>query len=383
MELQKEIAPELHGAIKVHYDAGLYSNAILDAIKILTELIRTKSKLDGDGANLIGQAFGGNAPPIKISPMQKVSEIDEQKGFEQLLRGLYIGIRNPRTHENYTDKMNQCNAIILFVNHLINVINSARSFFVLEDFKKRIFDPLFVEKSEYAELLVAEIPQDELVNVAISILQDRNQGDAEKLGYFFDAIFNKAEIEQQQRVMKVFSNELNIAQSDSEIIGLIRFINSPLWSMVDEDTKLRIENRIILSVKEGYLIDGKCKKGVLGTWGNSLGQYFKLKRDLARALIDLLQPNWYTQNYVGEYYLAYLDTIVEGNRLIESCCENLAYATLGNNAKVLKAELSEYFSSLPKKWRELYLEKALRYKDRDKDYFNKLHKLKDVDSVPF
>jgi uncharacterized protein (TIGR02391 family) len=383
MDLQKEIAPELHTAIKVHYEAGLFSNAILDAMKVLTELIRSKSKLDGDGANLVGQAFGGNAPPIKISPMQKVSEIDEQRGFEQLLRGFYIGIRNPRTHENYTDKKKECNAIILFVNYLIDVINSARSFFVLDEFKKRIFDPLFVEKSEYAELLVAEIPQDELVNVTISILQDRNQGDAQKLGYFFDAIFNKAEIEQQQLIMKVFSNELKTAQSDSEIIGLIRFINPPLWSMIDEDTKLRIENRIIASVKEGYLIDGICKKGALGTWGNSLGQYFKLKQDLARALIDLLQPNWYTQNYVGEYYLAYPDTIVTGDRLIENCCENLAYATLGNNAKILKAGLSKYFSSLPKKWCELYIEKALRYKDKDEYYFNKLHKLKDVDLEPF
>ena len=244
----------------------------------------------------------------------------------------------------------QCNHLIY---QLFNILNSARSFFVLDDFKKRIFDPLFVEKSEYAELLVAEIPQDELVNVAISILQDRNQGDANKLDYFFDAIFNKSEIEQQQLIMKVFSNELKTAQSDSEITGLIRFINPPLWSMIDEDTKLRIENRIIASVKDGYLIDGKCKKGALGTWGNSLGQYFKLKQDLARALIDLLQPNWYTQNYVGEYYLAYLDSIVAGDRLIENCCENLAYATLGNNAKILKAELSKYFSSLPKKWREL------------------------------
>ena len=383
MDLQKEIVPELHTAIKVHYEAELYSNAILDAMKVLTELIRTKSKLDGDGANLVGHAFGGNAPPIKISPMQKVSEIDEQRGFEQLLRGLYIGIRNPRTHENYNDKKDECNAIILFINWLINIVNSARSFFVLNDFKKRIFDPLFVEKSEYAELLVAEIPQDELVNVAISILQDRNQGDANKLGYFFDAIFNKSEIEQQQLIMKVFSNELKTAQSDSEIIGLICFINPPLWPMVDEDTKLRIENRIIASVKDGYLIDGKCKKGVLGTWGNSLGQYFKLKQDLARALIDLLQPSWYTQNYVGEYYLAYLDSIVAGDRLIKKCCENLAYATIDNNAKILKAELSEYFSSLPKKWRELYLEKALCYKDKDKDYFNRLYKLKDGDSIPF
>ncbi len=383
MDLQKEIVPELHTAIKVHYEGELYSNAILDAMKVLTELIRTKSKLDGDGANLVGQAFGSNAPPIKISPMQKVSEIDEQRGFEQLLRGLYTGIRNPRTHENYNDKKDECDAIILFINYLINIVNSARSFFVLDDFKKRIFDPLFVEKSEYAELLVAEIPHDELVNVAISILQDKNQGDANKLAYFFDAIFNKSEIEQQQLIMKVFSNELQTALSDSEIIDLIHFINPPLWPMIDEDTKLRIENRIIASVKDGYLVDGKCKKGALGTWGNSLGQYFKLKRDLAGALIDILRPNWYTQNYVGEYYLAYLDSIVAGDILIEKCCENLAYATLGNNATILKAELSKYFSSLPKKWRELYLEKALRYKDSDQDYFDRLYKLKDVDSIPW
>ena len=382
MELQKEILFELQTAIKVHYEAGQYSNAILDAMKVLTDIIRAKSKLDGDGALLVGQAFGSNSPPIKISPMQKLSEIDEQKGFEQILRGFYVGIRNPRTHEIYNDKKNDCDAIILFINYLINVINSAHSFFILDDFKKRIFDPLFVEKNEYAELLVAEIPQDELVNGTISILQDRNQGDPKKLSYFFNAIFNKAEIEQQQLIMKEFSNELKTAQSDSEIIDLIRHINPPQWLMLDEDTKLRIENRIIASVKEGYLVEDKCRKGALGTWGNSLGQHFKLKQDLAGALIDLLTPNWYTQNYVGKFYLAYLDSIVVSDRLVEKCCENLAYATLDNNAKVLKKELLECFTFLPKKWRELYLEKALRYKNRDKDYFNSLHKLKD-DDIPF
>ena len=132
MEIQKEIEPELYEAIKIHYEAGLYSNAILDAIKELTELIREKAKLDGDGANLVGQAFGGTSPPIKISPMQKASEVDEQRGFEQLLRGLYIGIRNPRTHEIYTDKKDSCDAIVLFVNYLISIIRSTHSFFVLD-----------------------------------------------------------------------------------------------------------------------------------------------------------------------------------------------------------------------------------------------------------
>lgn len=384
MELQKEITPELFDAIKAHYESGSYSNAILDAMKVLTELIREKAKLDGDGANLVSQAFGGNAPPIKISPMQKVSEIDEQKGFEQLLRGLYVGIRNPRTHETFQDKREECNAIVVFINYLCNIINASRSFFVLGDFKKRVYDPLFVEKSEYAELLVSEIPHDELVNVAISILQDRNNGDPKKVGYFFDAVFNKAETEQQHLIMKVFSNELKKAANDVEIVGLIRYIKPKLWTMIDDDCKLRIENRIIESVKEGYYKDGQCVKGHLGTWGNSFGQYFKLKNELADALIALLGPNWYTQNYVGQFYLSYLNSIVEGADRITECCAYLAHATLGNNARILKVQLEQYFSSLPKKWRELYLEKALRYKDADKEYYDKLQKLKDVESdVPF
>ncbi len=384
MELQKEIIPELFDAIKAHYESGSYSNAILDAMKVLTELIREKAKLDGDGANLVGQAFGGNAPAIKISPMQKVSEIDEQKGFEQLLRGLYVGIRNPRTHESFQDKREECDAIVVFINYLWNIINASRSVFVLDDFKKRVFDPLFVEKPEYAELLVSEVASDELVNVAISILQHRNKGDPKKLGCFFDAVFNKAETEQQQFIMKVFSNELKTATRDSDIIGLIRYVKPKLWTMIDDDCRLRIENRIIESVKEGYYKDYECEKGALGTWGNSLGQHFRLKNELADALIALLGPNWYTQNYVGQYYLSCLDSIVEGNYRISKCCENLAYATLGNNAKILKVQLSQYFTSLPKKWRELYLEKALRYKDADKEYYDKLQQLKDVgDDVPF
>jgi hypothetical protein len=58
--------------------------------------------------------------------------------------------------------------------------------------------------------------------------------------------------------------------------------------------------------------------------------------------------------------------------------------SLRHNARVLKVQLSQYFTSLPKKWRELYLEKALRYKDADKEYYDKLQKLKDVeDDVSF
>lgn len=367
--------------ISIHYENGLYSDAILDAVKVLTDLIRTKSKIDGDGATLVGQAFGGNTPLLKLNKMQKISEIDEQKGFEQMLRGLYVGLRNPRTHEKITDTKEDCDSIILFIEYLCRKINDTKSFFELEEFKKKIFDTLFVKSSEYAELLVSEIPPDEIANVAVAILKERHNGNPEKLEYFFSAVFNKADEDQLVAILKAFSNELKTTQTDIEIINLVRHIKDQLWPRIDEDTKMRIENRMIDSVSKGSIKDEQTE-GSLGTWANSLGEYFKLKRELGQALIDRLKPSWYTQNYIGRFFLIYLPSIIDSDWMVESCCKNLAYATLGNNAKILKSKLLDNFVLLPKKWRELILEYGLRYRDHDDKYYESLQKLKD-EKLPF
>jgi hypothetical protein len=55
------------------------------------------------------------------------------------------------------------------------------------------------------------------------------------------------------------------------------------------------------------------------------------------------------------------------------------------NARILKAQLLQHFSSLPKKWRELYLEKALPYKYADNAYYDKLWKQNNLleENMPF
>ena len=382
MDLKKEILPLLYQHISIHYENGLYSDAILDAVKALTDLVRTKSKVDGDGASLVGQAFGGRTPPLKLNRMQKISEIDEQKGFEQLLRGLYMGLRNPRRHEKITDTKEDCDSIILFINYLYTRVGDAESFFELEEFKKRVFDPLFVERSEYAEILANEIPSDEFADVAVTILKERRNGNPAKLEYFFSAVFNKADDDQLATILKAFSSELKIAQMDPEIINLVRHIKDQLWPRIDEDTKLRIESRMIDSVSKGSIKDEEVK-GFLGTWANSLGEYFRLKRELGQALIERLQPSWYTQNYVGEYFLDYLPSIIDSDLMVKECCKDLAYATLGNNARILKSKLLDNFVFFPKTWRELILEYGLRYREQDKKYYESLQKMKDEEAIPF
>lgn len=40
-----------------------------------------------------------------------------QRGMEQLLRGLYQGVRNPRSHEKIADAEDDAQIIIMFVGH--------------------------------------------------------------------------------------------------------------------------------------------------------------------------------------------------------------------------------------------------------------------------
>ena len=384
MDLSDVVSEDIYSVIKNKYDNQLYSDAILDSFKYLTNIIREESKVGGDGAGLIGQAFGGQSPKIKINKMETTSERDEQKGYEQILRGIYCGIRNPRAHEQCQDIKEVADSIIIFINYLAEMIKSTKSYFQLEEYKQRVFDPLFVEREDYAELLINGIPSDEIVNTSISILKDRMRGEPKKLDIYFKALFNKLSKSQCDTLMKSISNELKIAQKDVDIISIIRLIEPKLWPMLDDDVKIRIENTIIDSVSQGnYDIYEGIKEGHLGTWASIRGEYFKLRRELGEAIIKQLNKNWYTQNYIAEYFIYSICSIITDNNMIRRCCENISCATLFNNAIHLKKILADNFVFFPTHWQELILKCGLKYKENNPEYFESLRKINAENDLPF
>src|SRR5437764_11655835 len=103
MNLETEINPELWQAIRRSYENGAYANAILDSIHFLSEAIRMKTGLQSDGTALAGQAFGGKSPKLRLNRLETESEQNIQHGVEQLLRGVYQALRNPRSHGRVDD----------------------------------------------------------------------------------------------------------------------------------------------------------------------------------------------------------------------------------------------------------------------------------------
>jgi TIGR02391 family protein len=75
-----------------------YFHAVLEAIKGVAERIRLLSGLTTDGAELVNTAFSVKTPIIAINSLLTETEIGEQKGFSNILVGLFGTVRNPTAH---------------------------------------------------------------------------------------------------------------------------------------------------------------------------------------------------------------------------------------------------------------------------------------------
>jgi uncharacterized protein (TIGR02391 family) len=80
------------------YRGGHLREAVLNSITALFDYIRLRTGTAEDGDRLIGKVFSLEKPLLTLSELQTESGQDDQKGFMQIFKGAYQGIRNPKAH---------------------------------------------------------------------------------------------------------------------------------------------------------------------------------------------------------------------------------------------------------------------------------------------
>jgi uncharacterized protein (TIGR02391 family) len=73
-------------------------HAVLEASKGVAERLRQRGASTKDGADLVDEVLGGAAPRLRINQYTTDSEKSEQRGFVNLLKGLFGTFRNPTAH---------------------------------------------------------------------------------------------------------------------------------------------------------------------------------------------------------------------------------------------------------------------------------------------
>ncbi|WP_337288988.1 TIGR02391 family protein [Candidatus Methylomirabilis sp.] len=314
MNLETEIQRELWQALRRSYESSAWSNAILDAVYFLSDAIRAKTDLQSDGTALAGQAFGGKSPKLRLNRLETESDQNIQQGVEQLVRGTYQAIRNPRSHGRIDDTQADADAIILFVSHLLRLIGHARTEFALDICAERVLEKNFVPSDRYAQLLVAEIPQRQRLQVALTVYHRRTEGEGDKLGYFFSAILAELSKPEKDEFFAAVSNELRETSDDKLIRTMFQCLCPTYWPHIDEIARLRIENRIVRNIEDGLydISEKRCSGGALATWARSFFPYFSMKDEAMSAIVGKLRSrSSEEQDYVFNFFFSSLDLLAE------------------------------------------------------------------------
>ena len=360
MNLETLIKPHLWSAISSAYKAKNYSHAILDAMHLLSDLLREKSGLDGDGHRLVGAALGGPSPILRINKFQTETERNAQKGFENTLRGLYQGIRNPRSHAQIEDTQETADAIIYFINYLINILDESKEPFTISSLLFQVFDEHFVESERYAELLVSEIPVGKRLDSLIEIYRQRREGKGENLKFIVNELLKLLEDNQIEQFLLIVSEELRVIQNDIDIRLTLQMLPPNLWSKLTEAARLRTENILLKSISEGQSNSkGTTVRGAgaLGTWAQSFLQYFDSKSEAREVIIKKLQQDEASQRYIFNFFLSTLPSLYKSDYKY-LCIRAIIQAIKAELDDDLAEQLRASFWSFPDDWRNS-LEKAL------------------------
>ncbi len=105
--IQTNIVDYLHPVVikssYTQFKNGHFRDAVFNSIVAVFDLIRQITEIDKDGADLINESFSLENPKLILTELNTESGKNDQKGFMQIFRGAYQGIRNPKAHSLESD----------------------------------------------------------------------------------------------------------------------------------------------------------------------------------------------------------------------------------------------------------------------------------------
>lgn len=311
MNLETILPPDLWDAIRGNYEKRDFTSAILDCCYYISEILRQKSGSDGDGVPLVGQALGGTSPKIRIAKDQSETEQNIQKGIESILRGFYQAIRNPRSHKKIIDGADDGISIILFCGFLVKQIQQAKSLASKEELIARVLDRDFVPNEQYAQLLLSEIPARLRLEVFFGVYEKRKEWQPRTIFYFNKSIVAQVSDQERAVIVETISDDLKTTDDEAVIRHVMSGMPAELWSDIADIARLRIENKIIGSIRDGKY-DSKTKRclaGALATWSKSQFSRFLLKEELVAAIgAKLSSSDSQQKNYALRFFV---DTVFQ------------------------------------------------------------------------
>jgi uncharacterized protein (TIGR02391 family) len=119
--------PEIVEVARDLFVSGFYNQAVMEAFKALDLYIQDKvGRSDLSGTELMQLTFSTSKPLLSWTKRKTLSEQNEQKGYQFIYSGSFLGIRSPCTHaKEWIDDDQDALDVILLAQHLLRKAKTA------------------------------------------------------------------------------------------------------------------------------------------------------------------------------------------------------------------------------------------------------------------
>jgi len=110
------------------FQSGFYNQAVTEAFKAVDLFVQEKvGRHDLSGTELMQLVFSTDKPVLAWTKRKTLSEQNEQKGYQFIFKGSFIGIRSPCTHaKEWISDHGTALDLILVAQHLLRKAKSAK-----------------------------------------------------------------------------------------------------------------------------------------------------------------------------------------------------------------------------------------------------------------
>lgn len=326
MEIEKRLRPDLWKTICAHYERADYAESVRDAVFHVCELLREKSGIeDKDGTKLVDAALMGANPPISVSKNETTTEKDFQQGIGFSFKGIMQAIRNPLSHEKTAYSQEDAEAIILYINFLLNQVDHSGGFNKIESITTLLYDEDTPSSAEYADLLLKEVPVKKRYDLLVELFNDRENLRQHALKNFITKLYDSLAKASKTDFTRLLNAALLTCKDDYALRMYIHYFMEKTYQDLDKLVQLRIESFLFKAIRAGKMvtkIDPKTKKperdciseGTLATWivdpdlVHLLGNADKILDELVRKI---QMCNEDEEEFVFEYFGNYLYNNIE------------------------------------------------------------------------
>ena len=230
--------------------------------------------------------------------------------------------------------------------------NNART---LEHTFSRLTDSDYIEGEAYAAALDNETPSSIILPLLKRVVEEKAYDPKHR--YYIRAIWARLLPEQRTEVLSLLSNVIDKETPKGRWfpgLRLLTILRVDGWLGLSKLVQVKLEGLIVKDVLAGYKDIHSVKVlsgGALGTYASSLWQNFEEPSVLADNLISLLRQNWYTQNYVGSFFVHLLPDLAKVTGKQTEFIKAIKIA-VSNDARLIVNKLEEFPPDWVKEIRE-------------------------------